>query len=233
VTTPLGRIGLTLAKPQLVNIVGIEEGRVWPRYATTMMGRTRLRNIRQCVEHVLRDDVPGDLIETGVWRGGGAIFMRGVLKAWGDKTRTVIAADSYRGLPEPNADVYPGDAQAFPFHEHNDVLGVSIEDVRRAFARFGLLDDRVQFLKGWFKDTLPALRGLQWSVLRLDADLYESTIQALENLYPGLSQGGWIIVDDYGAIDVCKRAVDDYRAEQGITDPIQHIDHSGVCWQRT
>jgi O-methyltransferase len=94
-----------------------------------------------------------------------------------------------------------------------------------------LLDDQVTFVKGWFRDTLPTLRDHTWSVLRLDGDLYESTMDALVNLYPGLAPRGWIIVDDY-EIPACAQAVDDYRQKEGVSEPILRIDWTGICWQK-
>ena len=105
------------------------------------------------------------------------------------------------------------------------------EDVERNFDLYGLLDDQVQFVEGWFKDTLPALQNRTWSVARLDGDLYESTKDALVNLYPGLSVGGFLIVDDYGH-GPCRQAVLEYREEHGIDEPIQEIDWLGAFWRR-
>jgi O-methyltransferase len=195
-----------------------------------MIGRRRLDNVRRCVVDVLERSVPGDLIETGVWKGGATILMRGVLAAYGDTDRTVFVADSFEGLPPPDAESYPLD-EGLDFHLH-PILAVSLEDVRASFERYGLLDDQVVFLKGWFKDTLPGLSGRTMSVIRLDGDLYESTMDAITNLYPLLSPGGWCIVDDYNDIPACKAAITDYRAQHGIEDPIEEIDFTGVCWKK-
>jgi Macrocin-O-methyltransferase (TylF) len=188
-----------------------------------------LANVRACVERVLADGVPGDLIETGVWRGGVVILMRAILDAYEDRARVVVAADSFQGSPRPNGDTDPVDA-GNALHAWND-LAVPREDVERNFDLYGLLDEQVQFVQGWFKDTLPALRNRTWSVVRLDGDLYESTKDALVNLYPGLSVGGFLIVDDY-AHDPCRRAVLEYREEHGIDEPIQEIDWRGAFWRR-
>ena len=208
-----------------------ENGRDWPARAETMTGLKRLANARFCIESVLRDRIPGDLIETGVWRGGMSIYMRGVLKAHGISDRTVWLADSFEGLPAPDTASYPAD-------RHLDltkweVLSVGVEQVRRNFDRFGLLDDQVQFLVGWFKDTLIDAPVETLSVLRLDGDLYESTIQALEPLYPKLSAGGYCIIDDYGTIGACREAVSDYRSEHDIDDEIIDIDGTGVFWRKS
>lgn len=208
-----------------------DDGNDWPPAAETMVGRRRLADVRACIDSVIADGVPGDFIETGVWRGGVTILMRGMLDAWGDPDRRVWVADSFQGLPAPDADTYPQDIG----HDLSDVptLAVSADRVRANFARYGLLDDRVQILEGWFRDTLPAAPIERLAVLRLDGDMYESTIDALDALYPKLSVGGYVIVDDYGAWEPCRQACTDYRARHGITDEIVPVDWTGVHWRRT
>ena len=206
------------------------EGRDWPPLADTMIGLKRLDNIQFCIEEILRRSIPGDLIETGVWRGGATIFMRGVLKAHGVTDRAVWAADSFQGLPPPDAARYPSDV-GDPHHALNYFLGVSLGQVRRNFERYGLLDEQVKFLKGWFKDTLPGAPIKALALLRLDGDMYESTMDALVNLYPKLSIGGYIIVDDY-YLDGCRHAVHDYRRKHGITEEIQRIGEVSAYWER-
>jgi O-methyltransferase len=207
----------------------VEAGYVRPLSGETMIGRARLDNLQECIEHVVGEAVPGDLIETGVWRGGASIFMRGVLRALEVTDRRVWVADSFRGLPRPSADRYPDDAG----DEHHRVgeLAVAARAVRENFQRYGLLDEQVVFLEGWFRETLPTLEDERWAVIRLDGDMYESTMDALVNLYPRLSRGGFVIVDD-GALPACRAAVDDYRAEHEISDPLLEIDWTGLFWQR-
>ena len=205
------------------------EGRDWPADAESMIGQRRMENLQMCVTDVLRRGVPGDLIETGVWRGGSVIFMRAILAAYGDAARKVWVADSFEGLPPPDPR-YAADAGDV-FHGF-EVLAVSLEQVKANFARYSLLDERVQFLKGWFKDTLATAPIGPLAVARLDGDMYESTMDALRPLYPKLSVGGYLIVDDYGTVPGCKQAVDEYRKEHGITEPIIDIDGWGVYWRR-
>jgi Macrocin-O-methyltransferase (TylF) len=204
------------------------EGRDWPAVAHTMIGIKRLDALHYCVEDVLNCKVPGDFIETGVWRGGACIFMRGVLKARGITDRVVWAADSFAGLPPPDAR-YPQDAGS-DFHEYGE-LAVPLEQVQENFRRYGLLDDQVRFLKGWFRDTLPTAPVKSLAVLRLDGDLYESTMDALTYLYPKLEQGGYAIIDDYSIV-ACRQAVSDYRAAHGIKEEIIPIDWTAVMWRK-
>ncbi|MGB3682771.1 MAG: TylF/MycF family methyltransferase, partial [Rubrobacteraceae bacterium] len=197
----------------------------------SMLGFARLDNLRFCVESVIEDDIPGDLIETGVWRGGGTIFMRAILKAYGVTDRTVWVADSFEGLPPPNAEKYVQDAG--DIHHTLSHLAVSLEEVKANFEGYGLLDEQVRFLKGWFRDTLPGAPVEKLAVLRLDGDMYESTMDALTNLYPKLSVGGYLIVDDYGAVQGCKEAVHDYRRDHGVEEEMVAIDWAGVYWRKS
>lgn len=224
------RFGLEIVRKRRYDEHARLHGLDWPARAETMVGLKRLDNLEYCIRSAVEENVSGDLVETGVWRGGSAIFMRGVLKALGDEQRTVWAADSFEGLPPPNAIEFPADAG----DEHHALgeLEVSEEVVRRNFSRYGLLDDKVQFIKGFFKDTLAAAPIERISVLRLDGDMYESTIEALEPLYPKLSVGGYCIVDDYHAVSACKKAVEDYRQQHAIDEPIMEIDGSAVFWRR-
>ncbi|MGH9320737.1 MAG: TylF/MycF family methyltransferase [Vicinamibacteria bacterium] len=206
------------------------EGLDWPTVAHTMIGVRRLENVRTSVEDVLARDVPGDLIETGVWRGGASIFMRAILKAHEVTDRVVWVADSFRGLPPPNPEKYPKDAG----DQHHTVahLRVSREAVEENFRRYDLLDHQVRFLEGWFRDSLPDAPIERLAVMRLDGDMYESTLDAFVHLYPKLSPGGYVIVDDYGATPACRAAVDDFRRSESIEEPMRWIDWTGVYWRR-
>ena len=221
--------------PSLVPLSAEEDQRIKgfdiPSYAHTMIGLKRLDNLQLCIEEALTNEIPGDLIETGVWRGGAAIFMRAVLKANDDTKRLVWAADSFAGLPTPDLNKYPADADS-RFHEF-EFLSVSLERVQANFAKYDLLDDQVKFLSGWFKDTLPTAPIKELAVIRLDGDMYESTIDALRYLYPKLSRGGYLIVDDYGCVSSCRQAVDDYRLTHNITDEIKEVDWTGIYWQKS
>jgi hypothetical protein len=207
-------------------------GNDWPPHAETMVGLVRLANVRELTQAALADGVPGDLVETGVWRGGTAIYMRAILAAAGDTARTVVACDSFEGLPEADAERFPMDAP-LRLHEHPQ-LAVGLDRVEANFARYGLLDDQVRFVPGWFRDTLPKLAGELGAiaVLRLDGDMYESTIDALTHLEPLVSPGGFVIVDDYGGIEACRQAVIDYLASGGITAEIHTVDWTAVWWRK-
>jgi hypothetical protein len=208
-----------------------ENGLDWPTEAVTMVGMKRLNSLEKCCLSVIEDGVPGDFVETGTWRGGCGILMRAVLESCSDSQRSVWLFDSFEGLPKPDAAAFPADSDD-QFWTFSSYLGVSVDQVKANFRQYELLDDRVRFVKGWFRDTIPSSNMGPISVLRLDGDLYESTIQALDALYPRLSPGGFCIVDDYQAVYACEQAVTDYRAKHGISAEIVDIDGTGVLWRK-
>jgi O-methyltransferase len=215
--------GGTYAKPRR------DDGLDWPSRAHTMIGRKRLDNVHACVEAAVRNNIPGDVMETGVWRGGATILMTAILEGLNDTSRRVWVADSFKGLPPPKAEFA---ADAGDTHHEFPALAISLRRVRENFSRYGLLNDRVVFLEGFFSDTLPTCEVEQLCVLRLDGDMYESTIVALESLYDKISPGGYLIVDDFGAVKGCELAVEEFRAKRGITEPMLPVDWTGVYWQK-
>lgn len=202
--------------------------RNFTEFSHTLVGRRRLDHLQHCVEQILDDRVPGELLEAGVWRGGCCIFMRAILLAHDCTDRNVWLCDSFEGLPRSHLEAdrpYPMSSDRLPF------LAVSEHQVRENFRRYDLLDDQVKFLPGWFSESLENPPFEQLALLRVDADLYSSTRDVLAHLYPKVSLGGWVIIDDYHALPPCKAAVDAYRAEHGIDEPIRDIDEQAVCWQ--
>jgi O-methyltransferase len=225
----LSPLELEIVRRKEFDLRAREGGLDWPGEAETMVGIKRLDNLEVCITDVFRRGVPGDLIETGVWRGGASIFMRAVLKAYGDRQRTVWLADSFHGLPKPNSAKYPADVGSEAWKDA--ALAIPVEEVKANFCKYGLLDEQVRFLVGWFRDTLPTAPIDKLAVLRLDGDMYESTFDALTHLYPKLSHGGYAIIDDY-AIPGCQSAVEDYRVKHQIKEPLVPIDHYAKFWQR-
>lgn len=233
--------GFILAKPLPLDAQALklrEDGRTSGFFSHTMIGMHRLDNVQKCIETVVRENIEGDLIETGAWRGGSTIFMRGVLKSMNVTDRKVWVADSFEGFPDVagDANAHAGDADMnlASFSEGGPLdlwLKVPLERVKANFERYGLLDGQVEFLKGWFEDTLPNAPIEKLAILRLDGDLYKSTMDALEALYHKVSPGGFVIVDDYGTWPQCKAAIHDFREREGITAPIEKIDSSSVFWR--
>jgi O-methyltransferase len=223
--------GVLVVREKTLDRARRAEGKGWPHYAHTMIGMRRLDNLQDCVTRTISEGIPGDLIETGVWRGGASIFMRAIVKAFGVADKTVWVADSFRGLPPPDADRFPADAGS-NLHMYAE-LAVPLATVEENFRRYGLLDAQVRFLEGWFRDTLADAPIERLAVMRLDGDLYESTMDALVSLYPRLSPGGFVIVDDYLSIENCRKAVDDFRFEHKIDDELVEVDWTCVYWRRS
>ena len=215
-------------------------GRDWPLHALTMTGLVRLDDLERCVETIVRDSVAGDLIEAGSWRGGSSILMRATLDSLGAEDRTVWVADSFQGFPapDPRPDQDAGGSgyagSLAPYFAAFDYLAAPLDDVQESFARLGYLRG-VNFVPGFFEQTLPTLAGgnRRWSVIRLDGDTYDVTLLALRCLYPSLSNGGYLIVDDYLAVDECRHAVEDFRREHSIDEPLEQVDWSCARWRRT
>jgi len=221
----LAKQSVVLLKTNAFDEIARDEGTDWPFLCYTMAGHRRLENVRDCIEQVMKLKIDGDFVETGAWRGGTTIFMRAMLKLHGDTTRKVWVADSFEGLPPPKNNKDGWDLS------NNEYLKVSREVVEDNFRRFGLLDDRVMFLKGWFCDTLPTAPIQNIAILRLDGDMYSSTMDALTNLYDKVSPGGFVIVDDYHTWPACKRAVDEFLAARSETPVFQRIDQAATYWQ--
>lgn len=138
--------------------------------------------------------------------------------------------------PEPNVfgTNQPGHVVDVPDDQFGIVLTSTeepLDEVRQNFQRFGVLDEQVKFLPGWFDQTLPGSETGPLALLRVDCDLYASTLTVLDALYARVSCGGWVIIDDYGILPPCRQAVDEFRTRNGIGAALEHIDEHGVCWQ--
>ena len=209
-----------------------ELGLDWPSVAHSMIGSKRMSNLRKLLTSVIENQVEGDFVETGVWRGGACIYAKAILKSYGITNRKVWVADSFSGLPKSDGNKYEADKG--DIHSKEEALSVSREEVENNFKSYGLLDENVEFLVGWFKDTLPKAPINKIAVLRLDGDMYESTIDAMKALYHRVSPNGYVIVDDYHAVAGCKQAVHDYLDQhcQNETLNIKEIDGTGVFWKK-
>lgn len=221
----LNKRSVSVIKRRPFDVSARLEGRDWPLFGYTMAGHLRLDNVQKCVEDVLARQVPGDFIETGAWRGGTTIFMRALLKAHGVTSRKVWVADSFEGLPRPK------DSEDGVDLSEVDYLKVSLEQVKENFQKFDLLDEQVEFVKGWFCDSLPNAEVERLAILRLDGDLYSSTMDSLNNLYHKVSPGGYVIVDDYNSWPSCRKAVTDFLSMKSMEPDIKTIDFTGVYWQ--
>lgn len=197
----------------------------WPSQAPSMIGLRRMTNLRKECERVLKEAVPGDFLEAGVWRGGACMMMRAVLMAHDVRNRRVFAADTFSGMP--STDMMDEETA---FLRDIPAFSVSLDEVKSAFHRYGLLDEQVVFLEGTFRETLPAAQFTRLAVLRLDGDTYESAWDALHVLYDKVSPGGSVIVDDYFLFKGNRRAIDEFRESRQICAPIVQVDDYGGYW---
>lgn len=209
-------------------------GKDWPLDGLTMVGMSRLDDLQACVESVVTDGVEGDMIEAGAWRGGASILIRATLDSLGAYDRTLWVADSFQGFAPPEASDPEADRELETHMSQIGFLAPSLETVKGYFERFGVADN-VNFVPGYFEQTMVGLRGRRWSLVRLDADTYRATRVTLDALYWGLANGGYLVIDDYFhpyLPESCRRAVDDFRAEYSIDEPIEQIDWNGGRWRK-
>jgi len=221
-----GLLRLEQDEPE-VDVDARVHGKDWPARAESMAGLIRLDDLEWCLRDVTQNDVRGDFLEAGVWRGGAAILAKAVFEEAGEDDRLVWLADSFQGLPPPDREGFPADLLDLSVYSE---LSVATDEVEANFARYGLLDSSVRLLKGWFRDTLPGAPVGDLAVLRLDCDYYESTYYALTSLYDKVQKGGYVIVDDF-ALPACRAAVEDFRTSRGIVEKLHSIDWTGVRWR--
>lgn len=203
-----------------------KNGRVWPETALTMAGKKRLDNIRYCLETCDAENVSGDYVECGIWRGGSAIYAAGVIKA-NESQRWVWGCDSFTGLPAPMSKIDLIDPVRL--YIDSDVLAVNYSTVVENFKRFGLFDS-VSLITGDFSQLNLTLPVKKIAVLRLDGDMYKSTRDSLA-LYDRVSRGGFVIVDDYYVIDGCRRAVDEFCVTLPEMPRLKQIDYASVFFR--
>lgn len=212
----------------------LTEGKVWPPGETmTMVGRKRLENSLGLAMDVIEREIPGDFIEAGIWRGGVVAVWAALLKSQPGHGRKVYGADSFEGIPPAKPDQYPADSA------HTGCDGMEILNdnskarVEGYLSRLGLLSEDLVLVEGWFNETLANIETEKFAVIRADGDTYESTIQILENLYPKLSDGGYIIIDDYFSWAGCRSAVEEFRGmNAGACGELITVDWTAVYWRK-
>jgi O-methyltransferase len=227
--TPENSVQKNNGKPFDLNLR--KGGRDWTLLGATMTGWKRLDNVRKLLTDVIQSNIPGDYIETGVWRGGSSVFARAVITAHGEQEKRVsYVCDSFSGLP-------PGDRrldQKDRSWDNTPYLEVPYEIVANNFMKHNVLDHNVVFAKGFFRDSIgPLSKKIKaLSIMRLDGDMYESTVDVLYHLYEKLQIGGYVIIDDWFGFPA-KTACEDFFQAHGISPEVIPIDNIAAYWKKT
>ena len=203
------------------------EGKDWPVTAESMIGLKRMNQLHEALRSVEREDIPGDIVETGVWRGGALIFAASFLEIHGIEKRKIYGCDSFEGLPEPSSS-YPvdfGDS-----HYKYSYLSVSIDQVKKNLEKYNIDMNLVTLVKGWFSDTLHEIETEEIAILRLDGDMYSSTIEALDALFHKVVPGGYVIIDDF-SLKGANQAVIDFLERNNLKVKIERIDDASAYFR--
>lgn len=202
-------------------------GKDWPYHAETMVGLSRLNQMHRALESIEDEGIPGHVLEAGVWRGGVGIFSAAFLSLRAENTRKVYLADSFSGLPKPSEQF---EQDRSDIHHTIGYLSASEAEVRANFGRYLVPLEGVEFVSGYFQDTMPTLDVDQLAILRLDGDMYESTAVVLANLYDRVSPGGFVIVDDWTL--PARKAVEDFLSTRAEHPTVVDIDGSSVYFRK-
>jgi hypothetical protein len=203
--------------------------------AYTMVSKDRQIHQYEAVQYVVKAQIPGAILECGVWRGGSMMMAAAALLDIGDNSRDLFLYDTYAGHPKPDAerdiDIH-GKALVEEFKKRqssdgfSDWARVSIEEVEANMRSTGYPGSKLHFIKGKVEDTVPEQSPETIALLRLDTDWYESTLHSLRHLFPRLSLGGVLVIDDYGHMKGAKMAVDQYFSEIDKSYLLTRIDYS-------
>ena len=196
----------------------------------TLTTPERVGGLVAAIEHVVKNEIPGTFVECGVWRGGSSMAAALTFQRLSD-LRDLYLFDTFEGMPEPSdPDI---DLHGVPASEWWDAekqrqgaigSGATFDDVTKAMRSTGYPAERVHLVRGLVEATIPAQAPMQIAVLRLDTDFYESTRHELEYLWPRVSPGGVLIIDDYGHLKGAQQAVDEYFGNRVF---LHRLDYSG------
>jgi hypothetical protein len=200
-----------------------------------MTSSEKLFGLISAVRHVVKHDIPGDIVECGVWRGGSMQAVARTLAEAGSVDRHLYLFDTFEGMPPPTEvdRRLDGRSAAALLADSKPTAPVwavaSLEDVQAGMAEVGYPADRVHYVKGRVEDTVPGEAPERIAILRLDTDWYESTRHELEHLYPRLTSGGILIIDDYGWWQGSRAAVDEFLEESGERLFLLRLDRGRIA----
>ena len=205
----------------------------------TMTSAERIFALRESVEYIVANSIPGDIVECGVWRGGSMMVVARTLVELGATDRFLNLFDTFEGMSEPTAadrtllDNTSAELTMREKEENNEKwCYCPVDDVKKNVFSTGYNANQVRFIKGRVEETLPEHAPDKIALLRLDTDWYESTYHGLVHLYPRLSVGGVLIIDDYGHWAGAKKAVDQYIADNGLPLLLNRVDNTGRVGQK-
>lgn len=202
----------------------------------TMTSLERMYSLHTAVKYVIENDIPGDFVECGVWRGGSAMIIAKTLKELGETSRKIYMYDTFEGMPAPgeyDKDL-TGKLASSQLQDHSKIKEqsviwaiASLNDVKKNLESVSYPSDNLIFIEGKVEDTIPEVCPETICLLRLDTDWYESTLHELKYLYPKLSKSGALIIDDYGHWAGARKAVDEYFHSNKPAPLLSRIDYSG------
>jgi len=183
------------------------------------------------IEYIVKNKIPGDIAECGVWNGGSMILAALALIHFGDTSRRIFMYDTFTGMPKPDEvdkrwDGVPA-LDTWESHQQAGTMwgfGGTLNMLKEIMAITSYPEDKLVYVEGMVEDTIPETMSEQLSLLRLDTDFYKSTYHELTHLYPTLSSGGVLIIDDYGYFQGSRKATDQYIAEQNLKILLTRID---------
>jgi len=184
------------------------------------------------VDHLVRQRIPGDIVECGVWRGGSMMAVALALLARGDTSRHLYLYDTYEGMSEPTAEdrSHTGESAQAQLARTERGQGVwceaGLNDVQANLWSTGYPRQQIHFVQGKVEDSIPATMPESIALLRLDTDWYESTKHELVHLYPRLQRNGLLVIDDYGHWQGARQAVDEYFAAHGGQQFLHRVDYT-------
>lgn len=193
----------------------------------TMTSPERMYALYQATQYISLNNLAGDIVECGVWRGGSAMVAALTLKSLEDTDRELYLYDTYKGMSKPGREDQPSELKKWSENqntEFNNWAYASLAEVKHNLFSTQYPKDKILFIVGDVLETIPERIPEKISLLRLDTDWYESTYHELVNLYPRLQKGGVLIIDDYGSKQGARRAVDQYFQEKGLNPYLARID---------
>lgn len=236
-------------KPRAASIIEASEAElklIEDSLEMSMVSRERMWALLNSVKYVLRNDLPGDFVECGVWRGGSSFLMASLLADATEAPRKVWLYDTFSGMVSPTKEdvrtspedvLFAGKSAAALMKmdatekANSRIWGVaSLDEVKQNMKRSGIEDARLEFIEGDVAKTLRQRKPERIAILRLDTDWYESTRAELEELAPRVVPGGVILVDDYGDWAGSRRAVDEYLDSLPHFPLVNRIDNTGRLW---